>query len=379
MDVFDFLKTYNRINQESVRLYPNFLLRAFTPITFHNLGFETEINSKDELWKYIDTQHEGRYDENLSLLNNALTADEFELLEEAIDICIKFTKTINKELIPRNALTRSLISYRAIKSFSKNINTAPSVLEIGSGSGYLGLLCGISGWRYASFDVSKSLVTYQNTLWNFAGFKVKFAEVSDISSDSEFLQIPWWVWGNPAISLPEREILVANHVIQEMTPLSLSYTIKRSKDLGAKYITAEGLGYGTYKDNLNIIDRNTDLIHHNLENKKYQRVYIWKFVNDKKTLDNSDYFYSKVKSKTWGLIKKLQQYQFLKYLLRKIYNLKRKITNGKKRRQLLNEAMLNPNLTIDHSLLDDLIKSKGVSFMTEDELAMKWADHSGHL
>lgn len=233
MNVADFIQNYTQVENENLSLTSNFLARAFVPVTFRNLGFNTEIKSENELWKYIDTQHEGRYDKNLSLLNYALTADEFELLKEALNICIKFTKSLNKELIPRNALSRSLISYRAINSFSKNLNTIPSVLEIGPGSGYLGLLCGISGWRYSAIDVSKSLVTYQNSLWNFAGFKVKFAEVGFTYSDSDFLQIPWWVWCKPVLPLPEREILVANHVIQEMTPLSLSHTIKRSKNLGA--------------------------------------------------------------------------------------------------------------------------------------------------
>ena len=379
MNVADFIQNYSQVENENLSLTPNLLARAFVPVTFRNLGFNTEIKSENELWKYIDTQHEGRYDENLSLLNEALTADEFELLKEALSICIKFTKLINKELIPRNALSRSLISYRAINSFSKNLNTIPSVLEIGPGSGYLGLLCGISGWRYSSVDVSKSLVTFQNTLWNFAGFKVKFAEVGVTYSDSEFLQIPWWVWSNPALPLPEREILVANHVIQEMAPLSLSHTIKRSKNLGAKYITAESLGDGTYKNNLNIIDRNTDLIHHNSKDMNYQKVWFWKIINDKKALPDSNQFRSIQQNRKKIIIKKLQYYPFFEQLIRKIQEFKVKKQLKPKRAQLLNKVFLHPHLTIECRLLDDLIRSKEVSFITEDELAMKWAEHSAHL
>lgn len=242
------------------------------------------------------------------------------------------------------------------------MNSIPSVLEIGSGSGYLGLLCGILGWRYSSVDVSKSLVTYQNTLWNFAGFKVKFAEAGVTYSDSDFLQIPWWVWCNPTVQLPQREILVANHVIQEMTPLSLSHTIKKAKDLGAKYITAEGLGYGAYKNNLNIINRNTDVIHHNSKNLKYQRVWFWKIINNEKTLTESNHFYLKVKSKKWVLIKKLSQYQIFLYLFRKFFYLKSQKASKAKRAHVLSKVLLHPHLTIESSLLDDLIRSKGVSF-----------------
>lgn len=378
MSVANFIQNYSQVESKHLLLTSNFLARSFTPGAFRDLGFNTEIKSENELWKYIDSQHEGRYDKNWSLLNEALTADEFELLKEALSICIKFTKSINKELIPRNALSRSLISYRAINSFAKTLNTIPSVFEIGPGSGYLGLLCGLSGWRYSSFDVTKSLVTYQNTLWNFAGFKVKFAEVGVTYSDSEFLQIPWWVWCNPSLQLPEREILVMNHVIQEMTPLSLSHSIKRSKNLGAKYITAEGLGYGAYQNNLSIIDRNANLIHHNINNSKFQKVWFWEISNDKKSLDESNHYHFNIKSKK-SFFKSLKQSLFLRYLSKIIYRFKVRKIQETHKVQLLNKILVHPDLTIKRSFIDDLIMSSGVSFKTEDELALEWAEHFKHV
>ena len=382
MDVSDFLKTYNRIESESFSLYPNFLLRAFTPITFQNLGFNTEIKSKDELWKYIDTQHEGRYFENLSLLNGGLTAQEFELFQEAVNICIKFTKTINKELIPVNALTRSFISYRAINSYCTSLNKVPSVLEIGSGSGYLGLLCGISGWKNSSLDVTKSLITYQNALWNFAGLKVKFAEVGITYSDSDFLQIPWWVWCNTSNPLPKRELVVANHLIQEMSPLSLSLTIKRFRDLGAENILAEGLGYNTYKNNLKIIQRNTVLIHNVLTKNNYQKVWVWKIKNSKnEDADFFDFSNSSVNSKKY---KKLFIYPLLTYrLINRLYikiNEFRAARHFKNElKQVLDKSLIHPKLTFNIDTINNFVRSKKVPFITLDEIAMRWADHKNHI
>ena len=71
MNTSNFIENYNRIENDNYLLSPNFLLKAFTPTTFHNLGFQTEIKSRNELWKYIDTQHEGRFFQNLSLLGGA--------------------------------------------------------------------------------------------------------------------------------------------------------------------------------------------------------------------------------------------------------------------------------------------------------------------
>ncbi len=382
MNVSDFLENYNRVEEESFRSYPNFLLRAFSPVTFHNLGFQTQIKSEGELWKYIDTQHEGRYFDNLSLLNGGFTADEFEIFQEAVDICINFTTSIHKGLVPINSLTRSLISFRAIKSYYTSLNEEPSVLEIGSGSGYLGLLCGISGWQYSSLDVTKSLITYQNALWNFAGFKVKFAEIGVTYPDSDFLQIPWWVWAEAKNTLPKRKIVVANHVIQEMTPLSLSFTMKKSLNLGAEYAMAEGLGYGTYKNNLSIVNRNTDLIHNVSTRSNYQKVWVWKIKNNQHKVtdffESANAFPNSNKGKIL-LIKAIEKYKFSNLLRIKLNNLRRKRANAKKNKQITAESLIHPKITVGIDVINSYIRSKGVSFITMDEETMRWANHNSHI
>jgi len=346
------------------------------------LNFRTEIESSDDLWRYIDTQHEGRFFQNLSLLGGGLTESEFQLFQKAVDICARFTKSINKELIPINALTRSLISYRAIKDFYQSLNKIPSVLEIGPGSGYLGLLCGISGWRYSSVDVTKSLVCYQNSLWSYAGFKVKFAEYGINYQDSDFLQIPWWVWADLKISLPEREIVAANHIIQEMTPFSLSFSIKRSKEIGAQYITAEGLGHANYINNLNIIIKNTDLIHNNPINNRYQSVWFWK-LKDHVTTIPVDFDLPLVKTAFQKikqyLINFILKYKFIRKLYGNINRLKSQKVFRDNTREIQDKSLRQPNVVFNYTDIIDFIQSKKVPFVSDDELAMKWANHKGHI
>ena len=99
-EISDFINNYDLNENKSFSRYPMDLTNAFAPVTFLKYGFQTDIKNNDELWKFIDTQHAGRYFANLSLLNGGLTQSEFELFQKAVDICIKFTKTINKESIP---------------------------------------------------------------------------------------------------------------------------------------------------------------------------------------------------------------------------------------------------------------------------------------
>jgi hypothetical protein len=378
----DFIENYDQIERKSSCLFPNIILKSFAPTTFHALNFPTEVKSSDHLWKFIDTQHDGRFLKNLSLLGGGLTESEFQLLQKAVDICARFTKSINKELIPINALTRSLISYRAINDYCQSLNKVPSVLEIGPGSGYLGLLCGISGWRYSSLDVTKSLICYQNSLWNFADFKVKFAETGLKYLDSDFIQIPWWVWADIENSLPQREIIVANHVIQEMTPFSLSFSIKRAKELGAKYLTAESLGFANFENNLNIIFKNTDLIHNSPINNRYQSVWFWKLKDSNSTLlvDVNSLEAKTASQKTKRcLINVILKYKFSREIYRSINRLKSKKIFRNNTRELLDKSLLMPNVVFHKADIVDFIKSKKVPFLSDDELVIRWANHSGHI
>jgi len=377
--ISNFINNYDLNEDKSFRRYPMDLTNAFAPITFLKYGFQTDIKNDDELWKFIDTQHAGRYFANLSLLNGGLTQSEFELFQKAVDICIKFTKTMNKESIPLMALTRSFLSYRAINSFYKSLNKIPSVLEIGPGSGYLGLLCGISGWRYSSFDNTKSLTVYQNALWNFAGLKVKFAEEKVYYSDSDFLQIPWWVWCDRESIVPKREFIVANHVILEMSPLALNFTIKRIKNLSAEYICAESLGAPTFVDNHNIINENTVLVHNTQQDNSkkennYIRVWIWKIINGGVKVPNDfDLTYSIQKSKTTNII--IRKLKFPGKIYRKIVSIKSNRFFNLKGQELLNESMLHPKITVDANALRNYLVSKAVPLITDDESIARWCGH----
>ncbi len=47
MNVADFIQNYRQVENETLSLTPNLLARAFVPITFRNLGFNTEIKSEE--------------------------------------------------------------------------------------------------------------------------------------------------------------------------------------------------------------------------------------------------------------------------------------------------------------------------------------------
>ena len=218
-------------------------------------------------------------------------------------------------------------------------------------------------------------------MWNFAGLKVKFAEEKVHYSDSDFLQIPWWVWCDRESIIPKREFIVANHVILEMSPLALNFTIKRIKNLSAEYISAESLGAPTFVDNLNIIDQNTVLVHNTQQDNtkkeyNYMRVWIWKIINEGVEVPNHfNLTYSIIKSKTATIIKIIRKLRFPGKIYRKIVSIKSNRFFNFKGRELLNESMLHPKITVDANALRNYLVSKGVPLITEDELIARWCGH----
>lgn len=385
MDTNEFIKNYDLLESKACNSKANLIIAAFTPITFQNNGFRTDIESKDDLFKFIDTMHNGRFSQNLFLLGGGLTTPEFELFKQCVNISIEFTKSLGKELIPINSLTRAFISYRAIKSLYASLNEPIRVLEIGPGSGYLGLLCGLSGFSYSSVDVTKNLTTYQNSLWNFANIKVKFAGDEGNYSRYDFLQIPWWEWSNLKTTLPEREVVVMNHVVKEMTPLSLQFSIRRFTSLGAKFITAEGLGYSTNPKNINTIIDNCSLIHNGSINRNYQKIWLWKInkPEDKKVIDvlgsHSDDTSSLIDKAKRYMITFLESKQLFQRLYYGIIKFKRKVFYRNQLKQKLSSIMVQPKLSVEKSELTNFIKACNSNFISGDDLFLTYSRTSQHL
>jgi hypothetical protein len=384
MEINEFIQNYGILESKACKSKSNLEVSAFTPVAFQNNGFRTDIESKDQLYKYIDTMHVGRFSQNLFLLGEGLTTPEFELFKESVKISIEFTKSLGKELIPINALTRAFISYRAIKSLSANFNELTRICEIGPGSGYLGLLCGLSGFPYSSVDVTKNLTTYQNALWNFANIKVKFAGVQGDYSGNHFLQIPWWEWSNLKTILPERNIVVMNHVIKEMTPLSLRFSIRRFTDLGAKFVTAEGLGYSTNpKNTFSIID-NCSVIHNGTINRNYQKIWLWKInKRENKKVDvlgsHSDDTFSLIHKAKIYILTFLESTRLFRKLGYGSIKFKQKVLYRYQMKQKLSSMMVQPKIVVSKNELVDFLISCNSNLISDDDLFMTYSMTSQHL
>jgi hypothetical protein len=128
------------------------------------------------------------------------------------------------------------------------------VIEIGSGSGMLGLLANQFNINYTSFDVTNAFAIQLCTLYKFL-FDKDFLDLSSISCSSNFDKakktvkasddnikwlnekiqednkmtfIPWWHFLNEEnINLPKYDLVIMNHCFFEIKEMANRYIFKR--------------------------------------------------------------------------------------------------------------------------------------------------------
>ena len=160
----NFIDKYNHAEREGFSTVSNRVIEAFGLEVFGTLGYPFKVNDESELWRYHDVMQEGRFEDNLRLISK-YTDHEFELITRTARQILSFSE---RNFLIRNsgkhALTRSLYQYQLIMR-NKPHNGPLKILEIGPGSGYLGLLLANDGHQYFAMDAAQAFYLYQKKLW----------------------------------------------------------------------------------------------------------------------------------------------------------------------------------------------------------------------
>jgi hypothetical protein len=253
----DNVEKYNKAEIEGRATVPNRAIEAFGLEVFSTLGYPFKVNSESELWRYHDVMQEGRFNKNLRLISS-YTDHEFELLTKTAKQILSFSE---RHFLIRSsgkhALTRSLYQYQLIMKYRPH-DRPLKVLEIGPGSGYLGMLLANDGHEYFAMDAAQAFYLYQKKLW-LDVYGADYFDYSDSSSgpaNAKLTHIPWWRFANLSIPLPNIDIVTVNHALAEMhknavkTIFSRLYAMWGDDD--KKIVIAESLGYDyfTRKDKM---------------------------------------------------------------------------------------------------------------------------------
>ncbi len=251
------VETYNLNEQDAVDRLPNRILEAAQPGTFNLRGYPTRASADSDVWRFVDAMHElglkPDYEESLG----GLTGAEFKLYQTVARAVSEFTEArFGRRIVPKGALIRAFFAYRTIRQLSAPSDT--TVFEIGPGSGFLGALLALSGYRYAAHEIAQGFYMAQSTLWANL-FPDTFVELaSDPRTLVDFeelpagtvLHVPWWKF---YLVRPEEvsirfDVATANHTLCEMQTTAFKYALRICRhSIGEpaarpKYFLVEGPG-----------------------------------------------------------------------------------------------------------------------------------------
>jgi hypothetical protein len=192
--------TYNALEAAGRRNLPNRIIEAFYPETFNATGYPVQVRDDGELWRYVDVMHETRLEQTVDEVLNGLTSEELSLFERAVRFMIGFTQEhFGRPLRCENALLRAMNIYRYIRALTPRM-----VMELGPGSGYLGLLVLLDGIGYLACENTQAFYLLQNHLWSAAA-KDRFLDLADDdrslrdvlsnAPNGAVVHVPWWKTG----------------------------------------------------------------------------------------------------------------------------------------------------------------------------------------
>jgi len=250
--VTNIVEKYNQAERAGRATVSNRAIESFSLEVFTTLGYPCRIDDESELWRYHDVMQEGRFKQNLRLIGS-YSEHEFDLITRTAKQILSFSE---RHLPIRNsgkhALTRSLYQYQLLTKYRPHDGPL-RILEIGPGSGYLGLLIANDGHQYFAMDAAQAFYLYQKKLWSdiYGSDYFDYSESSSRPDTTKVTHIPWWQFANLSIPIPDVDVVTINHALCEMHPQAVKTIFARLYsswgDNDKKLVLAESWGYDYFK------------------------------------------------------------------------------------------------------------------------------------
>jgi SAM-dependent methyltransferase len=239
---------YNQAERAGRATVSNRAIESFSLEVFNAVGYPCRIEDESELWRYHDVMNEGGFKETLRLIGS-YSEHDFDLITKTAKQILSFSE---RHLPIRNsgkhALTRSLYQYQLLMKYRPH-NGPLRILEIGPGSGYLGLLLANDGHQYFAMDAAQAFYLYQKKLWSdiYGADYFDYSESTSRLDTAKVTHIPWWQFANLSIPIPDVDVVTINHALTEMHPQAVKTIFARLYsawgDTDKKLVLAESWGY----------------------------------------------------------------------------------------------------------------------------------------
>ena len=243
---------YNQAERAGRATVSNRAIESFSLEVFNTLGYPCRIDDESELWRYHDVMNEGGFKETLRLIGS-YSEHDFDLVTKTARQILSFSE---RHLPIRNsgkhALTRSLYQFQLLMKHRPHDGPL-RILEIGPGSGYLGLLLVNDGHQYFAMDAAQAFYLYQKKLWSdiYGEDYFDYSESASRPDMAKVTHIPWWQFANLSMPIPDVDVVTINHALTEMHPQAVKTIFARLYsawgDTDKKIVLAESLGYDYFK------------------------------------------------------------------------------------------------------------------------------------
>ena len=243
---------YNQAERAGRATVPNRAIESFSLDVFNATGYPCRIEDESELWRYHDVMQEGRFKDNLRLIGSC-SEQEFNLTTKTAKQILSFSERhLPIQNSGKHALTRSLYQYQLLMK-NRPQDGPLRILEIGPGSGYLGLLLANDGHQYFAMDAAQAFYLYQKKLWSdiYGSDYFDYSDSSSRPDSAKVTHIPWWQFANLSIPIPDVDVVTINHALAEMHPQAVKTIFARLYsswgDTEKKLVLAESMGYDYFK------------------------------------------------------------------------------------------------------------------------------------
>lgn len=197
---------YDAEEARAIARLPAELVAAMRPVAFESYAQDwcRRVERLDELGPWVDCMHEG----TARIWNNlgGLTPNELAAVETVAAIAERRSAAIGCKRRPRDSLLQAVIPWRYVRTLMPR---SARIFEIGPGSGYLGALLRMDHYRHVGTEITQPFFLWQAQLW------------AHWSDDHR----PWWAWGCVLEGIWPADLIVACHMLNEMSEAALRLLI----------------------------------------------------------------------------------------------------------------------------------------------------------
>lgn len=244
MNVNAQISRYNAAEKRGRAAVPNRAIQAFGLDVFSAVGYPHRIDDESELWRYHDVMQHGRFERNLALIGGNVEAEVLATAKLAVNAVVEFSRSrFGFESAAKDMLSRAIYQFQLLCAAMSHEPRPWTIMEVGPGSGYLGLLIGLSGHRYIALEASQAFFVYQSTLYSDV-FGRAYSDGLNGVTEAQVSHMPWWVFCAEGSQIPQLTACTANHMLAEMNKLGVTFLfekLERSQNEGFS-VLAESLG-----------------------------------------------------------------------------------------------------------------------------------------